>query len=80
VSHSGRPLSEAHRRHQIRGGQFMRRIQILRETWPSFDIPEPVRKHFIAHNLALQPRSPTTRWRLRSRPKPDESRKGDGAG
>jgi truncated hemoglobin YjbI len=54
IAYSGRVLSEAHGRHRIRGGQFMRRIQILRETMAELDIPEPVREHFIAHNLALQ--------------------------
>jgi hemoglobin len=54
IAYTGRALSEAHRRHQIRGGQFMRRIQILRETMAELDVPEPVREHFIAHNLALQ--------------------------
>jgi hemoglobin len=54
ITYSGRPIDEAHRRHQIRGGQFMRRIQILRETLAELDVPEPVRQHFIAHNLALQ--------------------------
>jgi len=54
VAYSGRPLEEAHRRHQIRGGQFMRRIQILRETMAELNVPEPVREHFVAHNLALQ--------------------------
>jgi len=56
VSYTGRPLTEAHRRHHIRGGQFMRRIQILRETLAELDVPEPVREHFVAHNLALQAR------------------------
>jgi truncated hemoglobin YjbI len=30
VEYTGRPLNEAHRAHRITGGQFMRRLQILK--------------------------------------------------
>jgi hemoglobin len=54
IAYTGRPLDEAHRRHRIRGGQFMRRIQILRETLDEAQVPANVKEPWIAHNLALQ--------------------------
>ena len=54
IPYTGRPLADAHRRHQIRGGQFMRRIQILRETLDEAGVPEAVKERFLAHNLALE--------------------------
>ncbi len=36
LSYTGRALAEAHRAHRISGGQFMRRLQILKETLRSF--------------------------------------------
>jgi hemoglobin len=54
VAYTGRPLSAAHRPHRIRGGQFMRRIQILRETLDEFHVPEGVKERWLAHNLSLQ--------------------------
>lgn len=54
VEYSGRPLVEAHRAHRITGGQFMRRLQILKETWAAFQVPEIVREHWLAQTLSLQ--------------------------
>ena len=54
VAYSGRPLGEAHRAHRITGGQFMRRLQILKETLAAFHAPDHVTQHFIAHTLSLQ--------------------------
>jgi hemoglobin len=54
VSYTGRPLSEAHRAHRITGGQFMRRLQILKETLAEFQVPPEVSEHFVTHTLALQ--------------------------
>jgi len=53
VVYTGRLLGEAHRAHRITGGQFMRRLQILKETLAEFGVPEAVREHWIAHTLAL---------------------------
>jgi truncated hemoglobin YjbI len=52
--YTGRPLDAAHRPHQIRGGQFMRRVRILEETLTELGVPEAVRKHWIEHTLSLQ--------------------------
>jgi hemoglobin len=54
ISYTGRPLAEAHRAHSITGGQFMRRLQILKETLAEFEVPEPIREHWLKHTLALQ--------------------------
>jgi hemoglobin len=55
VTYTGRPLAQAHAPHRIRGGQFMRRIQILRETMRECGLPEAVAASIIEHNLSLQP-------------------------
>ena len=54
VAYTGRPLAEAHRAHRITGGQFMRRLQILKETLAEFQVPEHVREHWLNHTLAQQ--------------------------
>jgi hemoglobin len=54
LSYTGRPLHEAHRAHRITGGQFMRRLQILKETLAAFQAPPEVSEHWIAHTLSLQ--------------------------
>ena len=54
IAYSGRPLQEAHRAHRITGGQFMRRLQILKETLVAFEVPVAAREHWLAHTLSLQ--------------------------
>ena len=54
VSYSGRPIDQAHRVHRITGGQFMRRLQILKETLAAFRAPAEVVEHWVAHTLSLQ--------------------------
>jgi truncated hemoglobin YjbI len=54
VPYTGRPLPEAHRAHRITGGQFMRRLQILKETLAAFQVPVAVSEHFVEHTLSLQ--------------------------
>jgi len=54
VEYTGRPLNEAHRAHRITGGQFMRRLQILKETLAEFHVPPEVSAHWIDHTLSLQ--------------------------
>jgi hemoglobin len=55
VAYTGRPLAEAHAPHPIMGGQFMRRLQILKETLEEFDVPAPVSEHWLAHTEKLRP-------------------------
>jgi hemoglobin len=54
LPYTGRPIAEAHRAHRITGGQFMRRLQILKETLAAFQVPPEVTEHWIAHTLSLQ--------------------------
>jgi hemoglobin len=54
VEYTGRPIQEAHRAHRITGGQFMRRLQILKETLAEFQVPPRVSEHWIEHTLSLQ--------------------------
>jgi len=54
VEYTGRPLNEAHRAHRITGGQFMRRLQILKETLAEFHVPPEVSARWIDHTLSLQ--------------------------
>lgn len=53
--YQGRPLAEAHGKHPIMGGQFMRRMQILRETLEEFDVPPEIRDAWLAHTEELRP-------------------------
>jgi hemoglobin len=54
VVYTGRALPEAHRAHRITGGQFMRRLQILKDTLAEFQVPALAREHWLSHTLALQ--------------------------
>ena len=54
VAYTGRAIDEAHRAHRITGGQFMRRLQILKETLAAFQAPPEVCEHFVTHTLSLQ--------------------------
>jgi hemoglobin len=55
VAYTGKPLAAAHRPHRIRGGQFMRRFEILRTTLEELGAPERVRKHWLEKTLELRP-------------------------
>jgi hemoglobin len=55
ITYQGRPLAEVHAKHPIMGGQFMRRLQILRETLEEFEVPQEVRAAWIAHTESLRP-------------------------
>jgi len=54
VVYTGRPIADAHRAHRITGGQFMRRLQILKETLSAFQAPAHVSQHWVEHTLSLQ--------------------------
>lgn len=55
IEYRGRPLDEVHSKHPIMGGQFARRLQILRETLEAFQVPAPIREAWIAHTESLKP-------------------------
>ena len=54
VVYGGRPLDEAHAKHPIMGGQFARRLQLLKETLADFHAPQAVRDAWIEHNESLR--------------------------
>ena len=55
TEYTGRPLDEAHRAHPIMGGQFARRLTILKETLEAAGVPEHVKQHWLSHTEALRP-------------------------
>jgi truncated hemoglobin YjbI len=54
VAYTGRPLQQAHAAHPIMGGQFARRLEILRQTLTEAGASEAVVAHFIAHAEGLR--------------------------
>jgi hemoglobin len=54
VTYTGRPLRAAHAQHTIFGGQFERRLQILRETLRDHGVDAEVQQAWIDHQLALR--------------------------
>jgi hemoglobin len=54
VTYSGRPMRVAHARHTIFGGQFERRLQILREVLRDHAVAPDVQRAWIDHQLALR--------------------------
>jgi hemoglobin len=54
VAYTGRPLREAHAAHPIMGGQFNRRLQILKDTLAELGVPERVREHWVRHTEQLR--------------------------
>jgi len=55
VEYKGRPLDQVHAKHPIMGGQFARRIQILRETLESYEVPQHIQDAWIQHSESLRP-------------------------
>ncbi len=55
IEYTGRPLAEAHASHPIMGGQFMRRLEILKQTLADEEVPASVQSHWIEHTLSLRP-------------------------
>jgi hemoglobin len=54
VTYTGRPMRVAHAQHTIFGGQFERRLQIMRETMRDHHVDPDVQKAWIDHQLALR--------------------------
>jgi hemoglobin len=55
VTYTGRSMREAHGRHQILGGHFDRRLQLLRDALAAHDVPAAVCDAIVAHSQALRP-------------------------
>jgi hemoglobin len=53
--YTGRAIDEAHRAHPIMGGQFARRLTILKNTLEEAGVPEHIKAHWLAHTEALRP-------------------------
>jgi hemoglobin len=53
IAYTGRPLNQAHAPHPIMGGQFMRRLQILKETLAEFAVPDHIQRVWIEHTEQL---------------------------
>ncbi|MBI2210297.1 MAG: group 1 truncated hemoglobin [Deltaproteobacteria bacterium] len=84
VEYQGRPLEVAHARHPIMGGQFARRLQILKETLERYGVPPHIQEAWIEHTERLRPLitrdagsdcDPTT-----ARERAQENSKGSGEG
>jgi hemoglobin len=54
VAYTGRPMRTAHAQHTIFGGQFERRLQILRETLRAHHVDADVERAWIDHALSLR--------------------------
>jgi hemoglobin len=54
LRYTGRPLRAAHARHRITGGQFARRIQLLRQVCSAHGVPPDVVEAWLAHNESLR--------------------------
>ncbi len=54
ITYRGRPMRAAHAQHTIFGGQFDRRLQILRDTLRDHAVDPEVGKAWIDHQLALR--------------------------
>lgn len=54
IPYTGKSVQEAHKRHPIMGGQFMRRLQILKEVLDEAAVPAAVKEHWVEHTLKLQ--------------------------
>ena len=54
VPYTGRPLRDAHAAHPIMGGQFNRRLQILKDTLAEMHVPDAVRAHWIDNTEKLR--------------------------
>ena len=55
VVYRGLPMRTAHARHTIFGGQFERRLQLLKETLADHGVPPEVCQVWLDHTLALRP-------------------------
>jgi hemoglobin len=54
VAYTGKPIRDAHAAHPIMGGQFNRRLQILKETLEEMGVPAGVQTHWLRHTEALR--------------------------
>jgi truncated hemoglobin YjbI len=54
IEYTGRPIADAHRVHRITHGQFMRRLELLKQTLAAFEVSAEVSRHWLEHTLSLE--------------------------
>ena len=54
ISYTGKGMVKAHAKHPILGGQFERRMQLLREAMAAHDVPAVVQEAWLAHSATLR--------------------------
>ena len=54
VSYGGRPIQQAHGAHRIMGGQFDRRLEILRQTLVAHEVPDDIRDAWLGYHQSLR--------------------------
>jgi hemoglobin len=54
LEYQGRPIEEVHARHPIMGGQFARRLQILKKTLEDYNVPPTIREAWTSHVESLR--------------------------
>jgi truncated hemoglobin YjbI len=52
--YTGKTMRQAHAKHRIFGGQFMRRLQLLKEAMARHDLPADVVECWVSHTEALR--------------------------
>jgi hemoglobin len=55
LEYGGRPLDEVHSKHPIMGGQFARRLHLLREALEYYGVPPHIRDAWLEHSESLRP-------------------------
>lgn len=53
-TYRGRPMKIVHGRFRIMGGQFMRRLQILKETLRDHEVPSEIADHWVGVHESLR--------------------------
>ena len=54
VEYTGRAMNEAHGPHKIMGGQFNRRLTLLKQTLLAHAVPEDIIQSWLIHNESLR--------------------------
>lgn len=54
VEYAGRSIRGAHAKHRIMGGQFARRLTLLRQTLEDHGVPDDIRERWLAHQESLR--------------------------
>ena len=55
IKYTGKPIRAAHAEHRIMGGQFMRRLQLLKNAMAHHELPQEVIDAWVADTERLRP-------------------------